>query len=190
MEVPAFHMVSTDTVVKDSSLQVDNDEGPDGWARAPLIPAQWRREEGTPCDCQVEAQAPHIVSLTRGDGGLMISCQGWKFRLSLWPSLTLPSPLLELGGLITTLQMWRSDSPLGLCWHCRATAFPVVFAWSTKIIISLSWTLSWSFGEREQASVWTFAGQCLSKFLGCRSSPLRIPRPQASLPSSLLMFIF
>lgn len=150
-------MVSTDTVVKDSSLQVDNDEGPDDWARAPLIPAQWRTEEGTPCECQVEAQAPHIVSLTRGDGDLMIRCQGWKSRLSPWPSLTLPSPLLDLGGLITALQMWRSDSPLGLCWHCRATAFPVVFAWSTKIIIALSWTLSWSFGEREQASIWTFA---------------------------------
>lgn len=129
-----------------------------------------------------------IVSLTRGDGGLMISCQGWKSRLSPWPSLTLPS-LLVFGDLITALQMWRSDSPLGLCWHCRTTAFPAVFAWSTKIIVSLSWTLSWSFGEREQASVWTFAGQCLSKFLGCRSLPLRIPRPQASLPSSLLMFI-
>jgi len=55
-------MVSTDTVVKDSSLQVSNSEGLDHWTRAPLIPLQWGREEGTPCDCQMETQAPHIAS--------------------------------------------------------------------------------------------------------------------------------
>lgn len=160
--------------------------GPDRWARAPLIPPQWDREDGTPCDCQMETQALIVSTDKRRwwPHDQLSKVQAFSLAFS---DIAISSPGVGKPHYnLAKVEVWLSTRPL-LALYNHSFPSDVCLEYTDNCFIS--WTLSWSFGEREQASVWTFAGQCLSKCRVYRSSALRIPRSQASLPS-LLMFIF
>lgn len=179
-------MVSMDTVVRDSSLQVGNDEGPDHWARAPLIPPQWEREDGTPCDCKMETQALYIVSTDKRRWWPHDQLSGMKvqaFSLA-FSDITISSPGVGKPHYnLAKVEVWLSTRPL-LALYNHSFPSGVCLEYTDNCFIKLNpFLILW----------WERASFCLdfcwSRILGHRSWALRIPRSQASLPS-LLMFIF